>query len=50
LHSPSPRDCNGELHPAVLEKGHDVDFLVATFRSGGSGFWGLIAGNVGEVS
>ena len=35
--------------PAVLEKGHDVDFLVATLPLGrAADFWGSIAGNLGE--
>jgi serine/threonine-protein kinase len=35
--------------PAVLERGHDVDFLVATLPLGrAADFWGSIAGSVGE--
>jgi serine/threonine-protein kinase len=35
--------------PAVLEKGHDVDFLVATLPLGrAADFWGSIAGSIGE--
>jgi hypothetical protein len=35
--------------PAVLEKGHDVDFLVATLPLGrAADFWALIAGSIGE--